>query len=507
MEKNSLRPIPSKQIVYEEDFSMDQMSFASHKTPPVLPITESNFSKLPHKNPSPNLSALIHNNLSKHNTSPTSYYSMITDIFISKKSSHLLTLYNEMKICNSDTSVLRRFYELKEINVRLPRFEFYYKHYLKLLAKPTFNCESMNHLIHDTAKEKAQLYFDMVYGRGKKNKIPKEENNNIDDIIFDSYIKETIENYSTTMTCESNEKLIYPSEIYKKCAKTDIDFSESEIGIINNNKSNLFLQDNNESILVIMRDLKNRSRSKSKSKPRSKMNIRFKTQQNLGINYKDFTHAKKKSMMNTMKLPNYSIDKSKKISFININPNSKQNEKKYKYLQKMNSLHKSNIKQQQVKTGTPNNKAATTRKSKHNQVLTLQQLSSNIANNVNTMYKNYTNSYKTRKLSELETKSKTNVSVKTNEINTCTAKSTKISSELLKLYDENKKSKSPNKNTISTSRRITNPNCKSAQNFAFHFFPQSKSTTIKTTTNSSNCYKDLYKHKKDLFFHGNNNNA
>lgn len=494
MEKNSLRPIPSKQIVYEEDFSMDQMSFASHKTPPVLPITKSNFSKPSLKNNKLNLSLLIHNNLSKHNTSPTSYCSMISDIFISKKPSHLFTIYNEMKICNSDTSVLRRFYELKESNVRLPRFEFYYKHYLKLLAKPTFNSESMNNLIHDTAKEKAQLYFDMVYGRGKKNKPQKEEKNNIDDIIFDSYIKETIENYSTTMTCESNEKLVYPSEIYKKCAKTDVDFSESEIGIINNNnKSNLFLQDNNESILVIMRDLKNRSRSKSKSKPRSKMNIRFKTQQNLGINYKDFTHSKKKSMMNTMKLPNYSIDKSKKISFININPNNKQNEKKYKYLQKMNSLHKSTIKQQ-VKTEAPNNKTAPARKSKHNQVLTLQQLSSNIANNVNTMYKNYTNSYKTRKLSELETKSKTNVSVKTNEINTCTAKSTKISNELIKLYNENNKSKSPNRNTISTTRRITNPNCKSAQNFALHFFPQSKITNIKT---NNNCYKELYKHKKE----------
>ena len=85
MEKNSLRPIPRKQIVYEEDFSMDQMSFASHKTPPVLPITESNFSKPPHKNIQPNLSLLIHNNLSKHNTSPSSYYSIISYIFISKK--------------------------------------------------------------------------------------------------------------------------------------------------------------------------------------------------------------------------------------------------------------------------------------------------------------------------------------------------------------------------------------------------------------------------------------
>ena len=159
----------------------------------------------------------------------------------------------------------------------------------------------------------------------------------------------------------------------------------------------------------------------------------------------------------------------------------------------MNSLHKSTIKQQ-VKTEAPNNKTAPARKSKHNQVLTLQQLSSNIANNVNTMYKNYTNSYKTRKLSELETKSKTNVSVKTNEINTCTAKSTKISNELIKLYNENNKSKSPNRNTISTTRRITNPNCKSAQNFALHFFPQSKITNIKT---NNNCYKELYKHKKE----------
>ena len=55
MEKNSLRPIPSKQIVYEGDFSMDQMSFASHKTPPVLPITESNFSKPSLKNNKLNL--------------------------------------------------------------------------------------------------------------------------------------------------------------------------------------------------------------------------------------------------------------------------------------------------------------------------------------------------------------------------------------------------------------------------------------------------------------------
>ena len=74
----------------------------------------------------------------------------------------------------------------------------------------------MNILIHDTAKEKAQLYFDMAYGRGKKQ-CQKEKNENIEDIIFDSNIKETIDNYSTTMTCDSNEQLMYPSEIYKKC--------------------------------------------------------------------------------------------------------------------------------------------------------------------------------------------------------------------------------------------------------------------------------------------------
>ena len=521
MQKNCLRPIPSKQIVYEEDFSIDQMSFASHKAPLPPCVQSSQWIGTSSKSDisfSQKMSLLIKNNLHKHNSSPgRAYQDIIMTALVKQKRSHILTEFNEMKISINESLVLKRFYTLTESSFRLPKFKLYYKHYLKLLAKPTFNSEFINIIIHDTAKQKAQLYFDMAYGRDKKKSIQKDINANVEDVIFDSNIKETIDNYSTTMTCDSNEQLIYPSDIYKKCKQKnniviqvndDVNFSESEIGMnYNKSKSNLLIQnecgcDNNESILMIMRDLKNKSRSKSKSKPKSKMNIRFKTQQNLTIKYQDISHVKKKSL----KTPHYSIDKSKKISFISINPNNKVNDKKYKYIQKLNSLNKTNKNQIITNISTPNN-STTSKKSKHHQLFTLQQLTSN----ANILYKNYANSYKTRRLSEIETKNKINcgnISLKNNEINVCTSKNNRYSNEFLKIYDN--QSKSPNKINDNTNKKM-NPNSKSAQNFYLHFFSHGNSTNISSNCNviknnvSSNvCYKELYKQKKDNFFHNNN---
>ena len=488
MQKNSLRPIPCKQIVYEEDFSIDQMSFASQKSPPSLPVTT-------HKSPH----SLIHSFLSKHNSSPSSYSKMIITTIVNKQHSISLMRYNEMKINSSEQSALKRFYSLQESIVRIPKFELYYKHYIKYLAKPTFNSEAMNILIHDTAKEKAQLYFDMAYGRGKKQ-CQKEKNDNIEDIIFDSNIKETIDNYSTTMTCDSNEQLMYPSEIYKKCNAisnpnmlikvndNNVDFSESEI-VNSKSKSNLFIQnendfDNNESIVVIMNDLKNKSRSKSKSK----LTSRYKTQTNLNRKYQNISLNKKKSFTKTMPLKqsNYSIDKSKKISFITINP-SKQNQSKYK----SNCLIKSYNPQSISKLSTKilNSKPSTNRKTKHFQLHTLQQLPSTVLN-INTLYKTYTSSYKSRRLSEIETKNKTsnNNSQRNNETNT--SKNHRYKSEFFKLFDVNK-SKSPHKS-------------KEKIKVKYYTHGSSNSNNINTNVSSNVCYKELYKHKKD-FFHNNNN--
>ena len=98
-----------------------------------------------------------------------------------------------------------------------------------------------------------------------------------------------------------------------KVNDNNVDFSESEI-VNNKSKSNLFIQnendfDNNESIVVIMNDLKNKSRSKSKSK----LTNRYKTQTNLNRKYQNISLNKKKSFTKTMPLKqsNYSIDKSK----------------------------------------------------------------------------------------------------------------------------------------------------------------------------------------------------
>ena len=94
----------------------------------------------------------------------------------------------------------------------------------------------------------------------------------VTEIFFDSNIKETIENYSTTMNCESNEHVMYPSEILLKCKNEKRLFS-SEYAMRNalvcethkNNSVFHRVEVFGESLLTLMNDLKHKWRSKSKT--------------------------------------------------------------------------------------------------------------------------------------------------------------------------------------------------------------------------------------------------
>ena len=186
-----------------------------------------------------------------------------------------------------------------------------------------------------------------------------------------------------------------------------------------------------------------------------------------------------------LKQSNYSIDKSKKISFITINP-SKQNQSKYKSNCLIKSYNPHTL--SKLSTKILNSKPSTNRKTKHFQLHTLQQLPSTVLN-INTLYKTYTSSYKSRRLSEIETKNKTsnNNSQRNNETNT--SKNHRYKSEFFKLFDINK-SKRPHK---------------SKEKIKVKYYTHiSNSNNIKTNVSSNVCYKELYKHKKD-FFHNNNN--
>ena len=236
---------------------------------------------------------------------------------IFKKKSHILTIFNEIKLSFNNKNILKRFYTLTECECRISRFENYYKHYLKYLLKPILRNYYFNNLIHERANQKAQNYFNLAYGHKLNN-----NNNNInnekeinDIIIFNDSIKETIENYSTTITCESKEQLVYPSEIYKKCLednkmhnknsliinRINNIFSESEI-LLNSNKSNFIIQNENDSIINMLKFLTKKKNSNKKIiKQKSINNILEKPEKN---------KRKAISKSNPKKIKRFSNDKN-----------------------------------------------------------------------------------------------------------------------------------------------------------------------------------------------------
>ena len=455
MQKNSLRPIPCKKITYEETFSMDQISFISHKTqvPPQLntpkPITHS-FS-LP-------ASSLLSQSLQKHNH--FSYNNLLIHLLITKTPSHIYTAYSEMKLLLNQAESLRRVYSINDSRFRLPKFETYYKHYIKYLSKPTLASESINKLIHEKAKKQSQVYFNMAYGYKKFNE--KHNNDNNHQIIFDSTIKETIENYSTTMTCESNEALICSVEVFNEhdiksffTKNGEITFTSNEFDLCGIAASNRHLQNDNdvdndnESILAIMKDLKNKSKSKSKSPVRCR---------ECSIKKRLVNKASNKLLTT-----NISTERNKKISFITINPNhTKQNEKKYKNIQKQSTPSKFiityNQQQLHMKKVIPSQNPA--------------------AHTNNASLK----TYKTRRLSEIVPKVIQPQTSQSKEISTC-KHSTKVPPFSSVLNGAPRKSKSPiNKH----SKSIFHP---AKAHPANQYHPLQ--TEAKAHTRSFN-YKELY---------------
>ena len=479
MQKNSLRPIPCKKITYEETFSMDQISFISHKTHlPNQPI-----------NPKPIIlpysstpSSLLSQTLQKHNH--FSYNNLLIHLLITKTPSHIYTAYSEMKLILNQTESLRRMYSISDSHFRLPKFETYYKHYIKYLSKPTLTSESINKLIHEKAKKQSQVYFNMAYGYKKSNE--KHHNDNNHQIIFDSTIKETIENYSTTMTCESNEALICSVEVFNEndiksffTKNSEITFTSNEFDLCGITAANRYMQnyndidnDNNESILAIMKDLKNKSKSKSKSKSPVRSNNECSIKKRL-------VNKASNKILNT----NISSERNKKISFITINPNhTKQNEKKYKNIKKQSTSSKiiitHNQQQQQQQLHTK-------------KVMPLQNNIAHTNNNYNNNNNNASlKTYKTRRLSEIVPKIQPQIS-QSKEISTC-KHSTKVPTFTSFLNNNPRKSKSPINKHSKLTFHNTNTNTTTTKAHPSNTQYHSLQTEVKSHFTKSFNYKELY---------------
>ena len=480
MKKNSLNQIPYKQIIYEEKYSIDQISFNN-----LIPFssfkrtTISKEKKINRKKENKFL-FLIKNHLLIYDVEYNCGLNrMRINNIVNNKKSHILTLYKEMLISLNKKQLMNRFYNFSESEIRIIKFENYYKHYIKFLAKPILTNMIFNSLIHENANQKAQIYFNNVYGKKKELKKKEEKIPIQGEIIFNTSIKEKIENYSTTMTCDSNEQLIYPSEIYKKCQEVDKRINKNDIinnnnfnnnkiitskksskdtsiltesDYLNCNKSNLFIMngyndfEDNESLLNIVKILrnnnnikkndKNEKRAKSINKNNIKKDNNNIKKNNIQIEKTQIIKVEDLSKKNTLS-PSFksktiiegkstSNPTSKKISFINNMRNSF-----------INSENKTDIKPKKKKNATKSfsiirNIKNSNYKKENNlkseiiniQFKILNQISPKIyIQNGNTIYNNYQDLFKQRrcsiekqKLTKTKTKIIDNISLTKNDL-------------------------------------------------------------------------------------------
>ena len=312
---------------------------------------------------------------------------------------------------------------------------------MKYLTKPNISFFYFNKLLHDSANQKAQIYFNNVYGNKKENK----ENNNIENngTIFNTDIRETLENYSTTMTYDSNEQLIYPIDIYNNCKidciKNKIiqsnnfnsSFSESKI-TINDNKDNINQNNNNdsnndsdisESLLNLFNDLKkkpitkknktkkeNEESNKSNNISEKKKDLKIKTRNTPQIKSECLTKENKnrnssKSKLKT--LDTYSTyhlnSNSKKLSFINntnVN-NQTHDEKKKEYKNKFKPIRKIINKSQSIISNNQIVKNTESIRTKANHRFFMSEIQPiyyiNLNNDIQSNRNNYSSAYKQRK--------------------------------------------------------------------------------------------------------------
>jgi len=138
----------------------------------------------------------------------------------------LVSVFKERMIIDYIDEFLKRIYNLKESKERIPKFYLYYKHYSIFFGQPFFTDFDLNLILQKNGEKKARIYYKNQYqngeskdddnengfaesgsddederGKNEENKKKKNNNNN----IFNSDIKETIDNVTLMTTINSIE--------------------------------------------------------------------------------------------------------------------------------------------------------------------------------------------------------------------------------------------------------------------------------------------------------------
>ena len=181
----------------------------------------------------------------KYNSTPELYLQKNLNILIKKKKTHLLAYFNEISICTGILKdYLKRYYNYKDSEERIPKYVSYYKNYLKFFCKPFFTDYNINKKMVKHMEKIAQEFYNENYAdedNEEEAKNKKEDKNKKPIQIFSKKITEDIENCDvcTIVTSEAAMKQI--QLINKNVIKNNIinknNNMNNDINVQNNNKN------------------------------------------------------------------------------------------------------------------------------------------------------------------------------------------------------------------------------------------------------------------------------
>lgn len=256
MQKNKLRLFQIKTLVYEESDTISQASFNTQS----IGSKQKKDNEKSEKKPAKGSIIKIKRSLTFPYKNDISikyiFYSMLKKYRISfKKNMDIFIIQYYFKRCRAqnlneekEDRYIKKYFSYIDAVKIIPYRAFYFRHHMFFLERPIFKSIFLNKMKRENALKKLVEYekakypekFQQLSEIGKESTKENKNKEKENQIVFNTSVLETLENYSTTMTQGSNmnnEQCITPLEIFRRCGcsiKINKNFDEGN----NNNQIN-----------------------------------------------------------------------------------------------------------------------------------------------------------------------------------------------------------------------------------------------------------------------------
>ena len=234
---------------------------------------------------------------------------MINDIIYNEKT-HYVELFKENLIYEDINEFLKRFYNINEISIKLPKILLFYEKYSKIYANYTVIPESK--YMYKNIKRKQKMIDQMQNSDNEEEEDEDEEGENLPNKIFNTNVMESINSFTMSIYANTSNSKNTNSEVSVNHLINRIDNYErnaQKIKVRNQNKRKNNINYSNKNKLINTSKINNNSNLKNKI-------IQIGDSMNRRVISAIFTKSKinEKSNINNKNLSNKNLQNQKKNS-------------------------------------------------------------------------------------------------------------------------------------------------------------------------------------------------